>query len=146
MKLAELGTYPSDLFDRTFVSEISLPAAAGAECSAEICQRWVDRYKADRPHLTGSAATTPILLNYGLKDTTIPPSRMKCALDRLKQDNVKMTACVDAEQTHGGTVSARGEYVADWIASVALGAPALAACATNESAVTEECATPPPND
>ncbi len=145
-ELAKSATYAHELFDPTFVSEISLPAAAGGECSAEICQRWVDRYKADRPHLTGAAASTPILLAYGLADTTIPPNRMKCALDRLKEDSAKLTTCVDAEQTHGGIVSARGEYVADWIASVALGQAAPAACAADDSAVTEPCATPPPND
>ena len=145
-KLAEIATYTHELFDPTFVSEISLPAAAGAPCSAEICQRWVDRYIADRPHLTGAAASTPILLAYGMKDTTIPPNRMQCAVDRLKADNVNLTACVDADQTHGGIVSARGEYVADWIASVALGQPPPPACAVNESAITEPCATPPPND
>lgn len=145
-ELSKVATYAHELFDPTFVSEISLPAAAGGECSAEICQRWVDRYIADRPHLTGAAATTPILLAYGLKDTTIPPNRMKCALDRLDQDNAKLTTCIEPEQSHGGIVSARGEYVADWIASVALGGAAPAACTANETAITEECATPPPND
>lgn len=145
--LAESATYANELFDPTFVSEISLPAAAGGACSAEICQRWVDRYIADRPRLTGAAATTPILLTYGLKDTTIPPNRMKCALDRLLlDDEANVTACIDAEETHGGIVSARAEYVADWIASVALGAAAPPACAANATAIAEECATPPPND
>lgn len=146
-ELAKSAALASDLFDPTFVSEISLPAAAGGECSAEICQRWVDRYIADRPHLTGAAATTPVLLTYGLKDTTIPPNRMKCALDRLlTDDKANVTTCIDAEETHGGIVSARGEYVADWIASVTLGAAAPAACAADATAIADECATPPPND
>jgi pimeloyl-ACP methyl ester carboxylesterase len=145
-ELAKLGTYVDELFDTTFVSEMSLPAAAGSPCSSEICEKWVGRYVADRPHLTGKAAQVPILMAYGMKDTTIPPNRMKCALDRLQEDGVKLTVCVDAEQTHGGIVSAKGEYVADWIASVALGGAAPAACAANESALTEACATPPPND
>jgi pimeloyl-ACP methyl ester carboxylesterase len=145
-KLAELGTYADELFDATFISEISLPAAAGAKCSSEICERWVSRYVADRPHLGGKALEVPILMAYGMKDTTIPPSRMKCALDRLQADGAKLTVCVDAEESHGGIVSAKGDYVADWIASIALGGPAPAACAANETALTEPCATPPPND
>jgi pimeloyl-ACP methyl ester carboxylesterase len=146
-ELAKLGTYVDELFDPAFVSDVATNATNGLPCDGNArCQKWIDRYSADRPHLTGTAATTPILLAYGLKDTTIPPARMKCALDRLKEDNVKLTACVDAEQTHGGIVSARGEYVADWIASVALGGVAPSACTANESAITEECAVPPPND
>lgn len=145
-KLADEAEFTYELFDTTFVSEMSLPAATGAECSAEICSKWVSRYVADRPHLTGSAAKTPILLAYGLQDTTIPPNRMRCALDRLAEDKANVTSCVDADQDHGGIVGARGEYVADWIANIALGAPAPAPCAANASAVTEACATPPPND
>ncbi|HVH42823.1 MAG TPA: alpha/beta fold hydrolase [Labilithrix sp.] len=149
-ELAKLGTYAHELFDPAFASAVAVPAALGDECQAEhaeVCKRWVERYKADRPNLKGAAATTPLLLAYGLKDTTIPPNRMKCALDRLiTVDHANVTACVDAEQTHGGIVSARGEYVADWIASLTLGEPAPAACATNESAITESCAFPPPND
>lgn len=146
-ELAKLGTYADELFDPTFVSDISFPAALGAECSTPNCKKWVDRYLADRPKLTGKAAETPILLAYGMKDTTLPPPRMKCALDRLQTDNAKLTVCVDPEQTHGGIVSGKGEYVADWIASVALGAAPPAACATNEAPLlAEKCATPPPND
>lgn len=147
-ELAKLGKFPGDLFDPAFVSSIGLSAALGAPCpeTDAVCARWVERYVADRPHLTGSAAATPILLTYGMKDTTIPPTRMRCALDRLKEDNAQVTSCVDADETHGGIVSARGEYVADWIAHVALGEPAPAACAANDSALSEACATPPPND
>ncbi len=145
-ELAKVATYADELFDPAFVSDVATNATNGLPCDNARCQKWIDRYSADRPHLTGAAASTPILLTYGLKDTTIPPNRMKCALDRLEQDHVQLTTCVDAEQTHGGIVSSRGEYVADWIASVALGEAAPAPCASNASAITEECATPPPND
>lgn len=144
--LTEVADYAHELFDPTFVSEISLPAAAGAACSSDACGRWVARYLADRPHLVGSAAQTPILLAYGMQDTTIPPDRMRCALDRLKADNAKLTTCVDPEETHGGIVSARGEYVADWIASIVFGTPAPEACSSDDSALTVSCPTLPPND
>ena len=54
--------------------------------------------------------------------------------------------CVDPEQGHGSIVSTQSDRVGDWIASVALGAPAPAPCAQNASAVTATCFTPPPND
>lgn len=148
-ELAKLGKYVDELFDPTFLSDVAVAAAGLAPCDDGNlrCQKWNGRYLADRPKLTGKAAVTPILLAYGMKDTTIPPNRMKCALDRLTEDQAKVTVCIEPEQTHGGIVSAKGEYVAEWIASVALGGAPPAACtATNATAITETCATPPPND
>lgn len=145
-ELAKLGEYTDDLFDPGFAADVASNATNGLPCKSDRCQKWIDRYSADRPHLVGKAAQTPIFLAYGLEDTTIPPSRMRCALDRLEEDGANLTVCVDAAQTHGGIVSARGDTVADWIASVALGEAAPAACPANASALTEACATPPPND
>lgn len=147
-KLAELGTFTDELFDPAFTADVATYATNGLPCPDDNarCKRWIGRYSADRPHLTGSAAKTPILLAYGLEDTTIPPGRMRCGLDRLKADQANVTVCVDADQTHGGIVSARGAYVADWIASVALGEAAPPACAADDAALTEACTTPPPND
>ena len=71
---------------------------------------------------------------------------MKCALDRLTEDQANVSVCVDSDKDHGGIVSAKADYVGDWIASVALGAPAPAPCAANASALTAACETPPPND
>ena len=71
---------------------------------------------------------------------------MKCALDRLGEDKANLTVCYEAEKEHGTILSAKADYVADWIASVALGEQAPAACAANAAAITEPCATPPPND
>jgi pimeloyl-ACP methyl ester carboxylesterase len=145
--LASLGaTYVEDLFESSFVGAVAISAAIGSSCSTDVCTKWIDRYTADRPHITGAAAQVPILVAYGMKDTTIPTARMRCALDRLKEDNTKLTVCVDPDKDHGGIVSGKGEYVADWIGNVALGEPAPAACAANESLITDACATPPPND
>ncbi len=140
------AVYVDELFDVEFVRAVSQAATTGAACTSDVCEKWINRYTLDRPRLTGTAATTPILLAYGLKDTTIAPGRMKCALDRLVEDAVNLTTCVEPEANHGTIVSTRGEYVGDWIASVALGAAAPAACATTAAAVTETCTTPPPND
>jgi pimeloyl-ACP methyl ester carboxylesterase len=145
-ELSKHAQFAHELFDPSFVQEISLPAATGGDCSSERCTKWIARYKADRPQLVGDAAKVPILLTYGTKDTTIPPERMRCALDRLKQDGANLTACVDKDLSHSEIVSARGEHVASWIASLTLGEPAPPACAANESAIEAACATPPPND
>ena len=71
---------------------------------------------------------------------------MACALERLKTDNANLTVCYEAEAGHGSIIDVRGDYVADWIATLTLGAAAVAACPANESAITVGCATPPPND
>lgn len=144
--LKALGTFTDEVFDPAFVNAVGLASTGLSTCSSDVCTKWQQRYSSDRPHLVGSAAKTPILLAYGGKDSTIPPERMKCGLDRLAQDGANVTVCYDADKEHGTILSAKADYVADWIASVALGAPAPAACAAGASAITVECATPPPND
>lgn len=146
--LEALGTYADELFDPAFVKSVGFPATGLGECDAadEVCKKWMARYSADRPHLTGKAAQTPILLMYGLADTTIPKGRMKCAADRLKADNAQVTYCVEPDEGHGGIVRKRADYASDWIAQIALGAPAPAACAQNDAALPPDCTTPPPND
>lgn len=117
-----------------------------------LCQKWMARYAADRPHLEGTAAKVPMLVLYGGADTTIPKDRMACVFDRLKTDAVNFKVCYDPPSTHSGLVTAKSEYVNEWIANVALGEAAPAACALDENAVTGDsgalvkCATPPPND
>lgn len=152
--LQALGTTVRDIYTQDFQDQITLPAALGEPCAddAGLCDQWIARYAADRPHLTGSAAQIPILLEYGKMDTTIPPERMACVLDRLHTDAVNLTTCVDPTADHSGVVRNQADYVTDWIASKTLGAEAPAACALGAEAVTEPdggpavCATPPPND
>jgi pimeloyl-ACP methyl ester carboxylesterase len=144
--LNSVGTYAHQLFDQSFIIDVAAAAASGNACGDDRCTKWVSRYTADRPHLTAAAASVPIFLAYGLADDELTPDLMRCAVDRLKADNVKLTACVDQAFGHHTIVSARGDYVADWIGSVALGEPLPAACATNESAITATCPTQPPND
>lgn len=152
--LQALGTTVKDMFTQDFQDQITYPAALGTSCGADagLCDKWMARYAADRPHLTGGAAQVPILLAYGKKDTAIPPDRMACVLDRLKTDGVPLTTCLDEAADHSGVVVDEADYVTDWIASKTLGAPAPAACALDERALTGAdggavtCATPPPND
>ncbi len=151
-ELEALGTTAKDLYTQEFQDAITLPAAAGTQCGSDpLCATWMARYAADRPHLTGNAAKVPILINYGGKDTTIPKDRMACVFERLKADNANYSVCYQDDVDHSGIVEQKSDYVNDWIANVAMGAPAPAACAQNESNIQVDggpvaCATPPPND
>jgi pimeloyl-ACP methyl ester carboxylesterase len=146
-----LGTYPADLYHPGFTGAIKLAAATGAPCGNAMCEKWIARYAEDRPHLVGKAKETPQLVLYGSADTTIPPDRATCGFSRLASDGAAAKICVVAGQSHSGIVGAQSAYVNDWIASVALGAPAPAPCAADEKSLQAdgkqiECATPPPND
>ncbi len=100
-----------------------------------LCEKWLARYKADHPVHTGAAKDTPILLGYGLKDTTIPNARFSCVVEKLKQGRsaaqfAKVEYCVNPEAGHGGSVLLESDYVNDWIKSKAFGTAAPAANAT----------------
>lgn len=147
----DLGKFPADLYDPDFTASVKLAAALGSPCGNALCEKWVARYAADRPHLTGKAAATPTLVLYGTKDTTIPPERAVCGFQRLASDGAAAKVCVIDGQDHSGIVGERSAYVNDWIASITQGAPAPAPCAADEKSLTAdggpvECATPPPND
>jgi pimeloyl-ACP methyl ester carboxylesterase len=146
--LSDNATHAYKLFEDSFVTAVGAPAAGfGAGCAGNaVCEKWLKRYSADRPHLTGAAAKTPILLVYGGGDTTIPPERMRCALDRLKEDGTNLSVCFETAPGHSTIIDARGEYVADWIANLTLGGPAPSACEKGEAAIDKACASPPPND
>jgi pimeloyl-ACP methyl ester carboxylesterase len=146
--LQDNATYAYELFEDAFRLAIATPATGLAQCLAgdAICTKWLARYSADRPHLTGKAAATPLLVMYGGKDTTVPPERMSCGIDRLKQDGTKLTVCYEENADHHSLLGVSGDRVSDWIASLTLGAPAPASCAANETAITKKCDTLPPND
>jgi pimeloyl-ACP methyl ester carboxylesterase len=145
-QLEALGTYAYELFDQSMVDSIGDAAAFGT-CPAgnALCEKWIARYIADRPKFTGATAQVPILFLYGGKDTSLPPARAKCALDKLNADGVNLSFCYEPEGGHGELINVRGDYVADWIAQQALGAAAPPACPSAD-AFTATCATPPPND
>jgi pimeloyl-ACP methyl ester carboxylesterase len=147
-ELTSLGAHTTDLYDVNFGGSIGLPAAGVGGCGDALCTKWLARYAEDRPHITSKV---PILILYGGNDTTIPPNRVICAVDRLKSDQAAMSFCYAPGEDHGSVVAAKGDYVADWIAGLALGQTPPAACAMNESALTDDggpvtCASPPPND
>ncbi|MEO8798666.1 MAG: alpha/beta fold hydrolase, partial [Polyangiaceae bacterium] len=152
--LEALGTKATDIFDPAFTTSIGAPAALGSSCATgdDVCTKWKARYAADRPHLTGTAASTPLLVLYGGQDTTITPDRAACVFDRLTTDAASYKVCFEPTANHGGIVRMRADYVNDWIAGVALGAAMPADCPDNQSSLVDDagapvkCATPPPND
>ncbi|MFW5740783.1 MAG: hypothetical protein ACOC1F_10510, partial [Myxococcota bacterium] len=152
-----LGDTLPDVFEPTFYEAVQLSAGLGQPCPEDepgksICEKWVARYLADRPHLSGKAATVPILVSYGGKDDAITPDRFQCVLDRLEGDGANLEYCYDPEGMHGELPAQLGGYAINWIASKTLGEPLSAACPNTEINLVDDdgepmkCATPPPND
>ena len=151
-QLIPLGTTVADLFDPEFASEVEV-GASGIGCNNDpVCPKWMARYEADRPHITGDAATVPLLVVYGTEDEWIPANRETCGFDRLASDKVNDTLCIVPGQDHDGVVGARSEYVGQWIASATLGGTSPGTCGLGRDALVDDggavvqCAFPPPND
>jgi len=128
--LLEAGTSANDFFTTAYTTAIGLAATpiGNGNCSSDTtgtCATWIARMTADWPHLTGPAATTPILLEYANDDTTITPDVMQCVFNRLSSDSAKYQVCYDTDPVgHSGSVSDNSDYVADWIAEQTLGGAA----------------------
>ena len=155
--LAALGTDARDLYTSEFQNAIANAAAISGTCPSDpalapTCEKWLARYAADRPHLTGSAAKVPIFLAYGGQDGAITADRMKCVFDRLVTDQANFKVCVHPPADHTGIVRTKADYANDWIANVALGEKAPDPCPFDERVLTDDggalipCNTPPPND
>ncbi|MFH1530270.1 MAG: hypothetical protein ABIK09_05980 [Pseudomonadota bacterium] len=155
--LEAAATVVTELFDPAFVSAVMIPAATGQPCSKDepaktVCETWLERYAADRPHFTGALAEVPQLVVYGGLDTTIPPDRIMCALDRLETDGVNSTQCFDPLGTHGSIVANQSDYVVQWIASKTLGTELSETCPSDEILLLDgdgdpiACNNIPPND
>lgn len=149
--MAMMGKDPSDIFTAEFASGVGGPAGAGSACPTDepkksLCEKWLKRYLDDRPHLTGNAAKVPILFLYGNKDTTIPPERVACSRDRLKEDMAAVTYCVEADAAHDSMLKIRASYAIDWLLARTTGAPEPAACPLGEKDIAASCNPVPPND
>jgi pimeloyl-ACP methyl ester carboxylesterase len=142
--LLAMGNDLSDVYDPSFTNSVGFAAATAGACSDDVCEKWIARFAADRPHLTGAAAKVPIMIAYGGMDEAIPADRMACVLERLDTDTASYSLCLEPGADHTGIVYARSEYAADWIAARTLGAAEPAAC--DAPFVRPACATPPPND
>lgn len=142
--LVAMGDTIADVLDPSFTGAVSFAAATGSSCGSDLCNEWISRFAADRPHLTGAAVNVPIMIAYGGMDMAIPADRMACVLDRLDTDKASYSLCLEPSADHVGIVLRRSDYAADWIAARTLGAPEPAPC--DAAFVRPECATPPPND
>ena len=123
----------NELFDPAYANAIKGPAAGlgGGDCGGNaLCQKWMDRFNKERPHLTGNAAQVPILLSWGGQDTTMKPDFMSCVFDRLgtKGDNANYKVCYDPSATHGSIVALQADHVIGWIAAKSLGEAMPADC------------------
>jgi pimeloyl-ACP methyl ester carboxylesterase len=160
-ELAKLGADSGELFDQHFIDTIADPASGQSTCAdpanpdKALCQTWIDRYQADRPHLTGKAKSVPIVMLYGAKDTTIPPERVTCAIDRLKKtDQANIKICIEPTADHSTIPALRGSFTSDWIANLTLGGAATtqAECGVDETTLKDStgsqvvCNQLPPND
>jgi dienelactone hydrolase len=151
--LASFGKTPTDIFDSAFVDSVAIPAALGTPCIDATCTKWIARYADDRPHLTGDATHTPILVVYGDSDEWIPADREVCGFDRLASDGANATVCIVAGATHDGAVNKRAEYVNAWIGERTLGESPAGPCGPGAAVLVEAdagdaavtCSTPPPN-
>lgn len=153
-----LGASVADLYDPAFIDAIGATGITGDACdnsdpaAKAVCDRWLARYKADRPHLTGKAKSTPLLVLQGDADTTIPPDRAVCGFDRLEADGANVTFCIETGAEHTPLVYETSDYVSHWIAARVLGAPEPPKCARDRTTLKDAsgnpivCTTPPPND
>ncbi|HVY44750.1 MAG TPA: hypothetical protein VHB21_02680 [Minicystis sp.] len=129
---ASLATKASDLFDPTFVHQVSQCAVAGggAACHTGAAKTWNPRFSADRPNVDASGA--PIVVWQGEADTTIPPNEATCGKDALVRDlkghEDRLTYCGDAGATHGGVVERDVDWVVQWIDHATGHGPAPKAC------------------
>ena len=142
--LQAMGETIVDVYDPSFTDAVSTAAALGGTCDNDLCKKWVARFAADRPHLTGSALDVPIQITYGGADESIPPDRMACVLDRLDQDKASYDLCMAPGADHPGVVYKTADFANAWIAARTLGEPEPPACET--PFMRPKCATPPPND
>ena len=148
-----LGKVASDIFDPTFVHQVSSCAVAGsgASCHEGAAQTWNPRFSADRPAVDPQGA--PILVWQGGADTLVPPDRATCGKDKLDRDLTSrpatLTYCGDEKATHGNLVQHDLGWALAWIDGATGHGPAPKACAPfapkDGSGKAITCVDPPPN-
>lgn len=141
-RLSELGSKARDYFDPAFVDALGNCGALDTDCDSPTAMKWLPRFRADRPKVD---ATIPIAVFHGGKDTSVPPDRAACGIDRLSADlagaPATLTLCGDAEATHDA-IKRRN---LKWITSFVQGAPQPCGDIKTISAAPLMCATPPTN-
>lgn len=156
--LQSFGTDATSIFEAGFVSAVAMKAAGFAtdcpttEPELTLCETWMARYLADRPHLTGVPAGVPHLLFWGTGDATIPYDRITCSIERLRSDATNLTVCVEDGPDHNTILDGTFDRAEAWIAAHVFGDPLPDACALDESAILAPgggpaaCSPLPPND
>jgi hypothetical protein len=127
----EAGITASEYFTEEFAAAVG-QAAFQQSCAESpdgpLCEKWLQRYRDDHPVLTGDAAKVPILMAYGLKDTTISVPRFKCGVEKLRMSDNELDFCIDPDANHGGIVLTQSDYVNQWLASKVSGAEVTLEC------------------
>jgi hypothetical protein len=139
------GKGGAEIFTPDYVTKVGGGALGSAPGADPLAKTWWDRWAADRP---APVADVPILLWGGTEDTTIPPNRQICGVDRIKKQGGNLTACIDQGTSHSSIIPARASWVRAYVHASTLGGEAPPACddyaewAKSSNVV---CATPPPN-
>jgi hypothetical protein len=135
----ETGITAGMYFSEEFVAAVGQPAfqrTCDESPDKPLCEKWLQRYRDDHPVLSGDAAKVPILMAYGLEDTTISRPRFKCGVEKLSMSDNELEFCIDPGANHGGIVLTQSDYVNQWLASK-----------VSDAEVTLECpSSKPPSD
>ncbi len=141
--------YITEAFDPALVTSLAYAAPGLSDCDAAdaTCNKWIKRYLDDRPHMTGAAASVPIYVVYGEKDTTIAPDRAVCGFDFLAKDKANFKVCYKKGEDHSTIVDVGSSDVSAWLLAKTTGAAEpTTSCDGDVTALTKPCASPPPND
>lgn len=142
------GITAGEYFTPEFVDAVG-GAASERSCDNSpdkaLCEKWLGRYRDDHPVLTGEAGKVPLLLAYGLKDTTISVKRFKCGVEKLQQGESSLDFCIDPDANHSGIILNQSDYVNQWLTSKVTGAEVTLEC-PSATAPKDGCDPLLPND
>jgi hypothetical protein len=123
----------SDVYDQTFLDQMTTCAAVETACDGAAAQKWMPRFAADRPNIDATGA--PIVIWQGGADATVTPDRAHCGVDKIDADlaaaasaTATLTGCVDPTATHGTIVVTGMDWAAQWIDARTVGGAEPAAC------------------
>ncbi len=149
-KLGEDGrTVAADFYDPALVDAVgdgALARSCAGVSDEPLCEKWLARYRADPPTLTGKAATIPILVAYGLKDQAIDSKRFQCAVDKLRESSNELAFCIDPDANHVGVILNQSSYVTDWLNKQGFDTPMTTKCPASAPPRDLECDPLLPND
>jgi hypothetical protein len=133
--VSTLGVDPSDIYDATFIDEMTACAGAGI-CFA--AGDWGNRFTADRPTIDPAGGS--LVIWQGAMDQTVTPDRAQCGFDKIRADLSSATSPTT-------TLSVCSmDWVNHFIAQKTLGELAPAACGSESLLGNQTCPTPPSNN